>query len=147
MISVPIWEEIDSFQQQVQTIRQELPRLMWQAAGICREGDTLDRGIEDVQLWQAKFNALPISQILIQLSPPQSLTIPDIITERDLRTWGETRNLLDIALLILTGAARRTESRGGHYRTDFPTLDPTWQSHTLVERDRWSKSAPIDLNL
>ena len=142
-IPSPIWEGIDSFQQQVQTIRQELPRLMWQAAGICREGDTLDRGIKDVQLWQARFNALPISQILIQLTPPQSLTIPDSITERDLRTWGETRNLLDIALLILTGAARRTESRGGHYRTDFPTIDPTWQAHTLVERDRWSKSGAL----
>ncbi len=144
LIPPPIWEGIDSFQQQVETIRQELPRLMWQAAGICREGDTLDRGIEDVKLWQAEFNALPISQILLQLSPSQSLIIPDSIAEKELRTWGETRNLLDIALLILTGATNRTESRGGHYRTDFPTIDPTWQAHTLVEKDRWAKSGTID---
>ncbi len=142
----PIWEEIANFHQQVKTIRQELPRLMWQAAGICREGDKIDRGVERVKLWQAEFNALPISQLLIQLSPPKPVDLPDLITERELRTWGETRNLLDIALLILAGAALRIESRGGHYRTDFPTLDRTWQVHTLVEKDCWSKSTPIDID-
>jgi L-aspartate oxidase len=38
----------------------------------------------------------------------------------------------------------RTESRGGHYRTDFPSLDPHWQLHTLVRGDLWSKSVPIE---
>jgi L-aspartate oxidase len=139
-----IWEGIDTFHQQVETIRRELPRLMWQAAGICRESDPLNLAIDRVKLWQAEFNALPISQLLIELSPPHDLIIPDRITERQLRTWGETRNLLDVALLILGGAALRTESRGGHYRADFPTLDPTWQVHTLVERDRSSKSSPLE---
>jgi L-aspartate oxidase len=141
-----MWEGIANFHQQVQTIRQELPRLMWKAAGICREGDKILRGIERVKLWQAEFNALPISQLLIQLAPPKPVDLPDLITERELRTWGETRNLLDIALLILGGAALRTESRGGHYRTDFPTLDRLWQVHTLVEKDRWSKSTPIEID-
>jgi L-aspartate oxidase len=141
-----MWEGIANFHQQVQTIRQELPRLMWQAAGICRESDKIELGIDRVKLWQAEFNALPISQLLIQLSPPHSIDLPDFIAEKELRTWGETRNLLDIALLILTGAALRVESRGGHYRTDFPTLDRTWQVHTLVEKDRWSKSKPIDID-
>jgi L-aspartate oxidase len=143
----PIWAEIANFHQQVQIIRQELPRLMWQAAGICREGDKIAQGIDRVKLWQSEFNALPISQLLIQLSPPHSIDLPDLITDRELRTWGETRNLLDIALLILTGAALRIESRGGHYRTDYPTLDRMWQVHTLVEQDRWSKSTSIDLPL
>lgn len=147
MTPSPIWEEIANFHQQVQTIRQELPRLMWQAAGICREGDKIDRGIDRVKLWQAEFNALPISQLLIQLSPPKPIELPDLISEKELRTWGETRNLLDIALLILGGAALRIESRGGHYRTDFPSVDRNWQAHTLVEKDRWSKSAPIDIHL
>jgi L-aspartate oxidase len=66
--------------------------------------------------------------------------LPAGISEQELRTWGETRNLLEIGLLILTGAIIRTESRGGHYRTDFPSIDPTWQLHTLVSGDLWSKS-------
>jgi L-aspartate oxidase len=124
----------------VRAIRQELPRLMWQAAGICREQDVLDEGIKQVKVWQAEFNALPISQLLTQLVPLQSIDLPANLTERDLRTWGETRNLLDIGQLILTSAAMRTESRGGHYRSDFPAIDPTWQVHTLVQGDSWSKS-------
>ncbi len=124
----------------VEAIRQELPRLMWQAAGICREQATLNDGIKQVKLWQAEFNALAISQLLTQLTPLQSLDLPNEFTERDLRTWGETRNLLDISLLILTSAAMRTESRGGHYRSDFPDIDPAWQAHTLVQGDLWSKS-------
>ena len=127
----------------VQIIRQELPCLMWQTAGICREQDVLDEGVKQVKLWQAEFNALPISQLLTQLIPLQSIDLPANLTERDLRTWGETRNLLDIGLLILTSAAMRTESRGGHYRSDFPAIDPTWQVHTLVQGDSWSKSGLI----
>jgi L-aspartate oxidase len=127
----------------IQTIRQELPRLMWQAAGICREQIALDVGIKQVKLWQAEFNTLAISQLLTQLHPLQSVNLPDNLTERDLRTWGETRNLLEIGLLILTSAAMRTESRGGHYRSDFPDVDPAWQVHTLVQGDLRSKSELI----
>jgi L-aspartate oxidase len=62
-----------------------------------------------------------------------------------LRLWGETRNLLDLAALILTSAAFRTESRGGHYREDYPDTDPHWQVHTLVQGDRQWTSPPLDL--
>ena len=37
---------------------------------------------------------------------------------------GEVANLLLIARAIVTAALARTESRGGHRRTDFPTTDP-----------------------
>ncbi|WP_373547690.1 L-aspartate oxidase [Chamaesiphon sp.] len=124
----------------VQSIRQELPRLMWQAAGICREQNSLKLAIDRVNFLQSEFNDLPITQLITQLLPPQSLTLPAEISERDLCTWGETRNLLDIGRSILTGALMRTESRGGHYRTDFPAIDPNWQLHTLVLGDCWFKS-------
>jgi L-aspartate oxidase len=124
----------------IKNIRQELPILMWQAAGICREQHSLALAIDRVKLLQAEFNKLPISQLITQILPPQTSILPAEISEQELRTWGETRNLLEIGLLILTGAIMRTESRGGHYRTDFPSIDPTWQVHTLVRGDLWSKS-------
>ena len=124
----------------IQNIRQELPILMWQAAGICREQHSLQLAINRVKLLQIEFNHLPISQLITQILPPQTSILPAKISEQDLRTWAETRNLLEIGLLILTGAITRTESRGGHYRTDFPSIDPAWQLHTLVSGDLWSKS-------
>jgi L-aspartate oxidase len=135
--------EIETDKARIIAIRQELPRLMWQAAGICRDRDNLDRAIMQVELWQTEFDALALSRAIAQLSPPQAQVLPKGLPERDLQTWGETRNLLDIGRSILTGAAMRTESRGGHYRTDFPAIDPDWQVHTLVRDNLWSKSQPI----
>ncbi|MGB3207032.1 MAG: L-aspartate oxidase, partial [Crinalium sp.] len=59
----------------------------------------------------------------------------------------ETRNLLDVAFLILKSAAFRQESRGGHYRLDFPTSDALWQVHTLVQKNHLSKSTPTETEL
>jgi L-aspartate oxidase len=124
----------------VRNIREELPGLMWQAAGVCRDRNSLEIAIERAKTLQLEFDNLPISKLITQILPLQSGTLPAAISEPDLRIWGETRNLLDIGILILTSALMRTESRGGHSRTDFPKLDPAWQVHTLVAGDRWFKS-------
>ncbi len=121
-------------------LRVELQRLMWQSAGICRSSDVLESAIAQVEIWRQEFAALPLSQDLLNLPPGKSLRfeLPD--GDRQLRTWGETYNLLDVAYLILKSAAFRTESRGGHYRVDYPTTDSHWQVHTLVKNNQWWKS-------
>jgi aspartate oxidase len=46
-----------------------------------------------------------------------------------------------IAWLLAQAALRRTESRGGHYRTDHPARDDrTWRVRQLVTRDGWSRT-------
>jgi len=60
-----------------------------------------------------------------------------------LRLWAETQNLLDVAYLILKSAAFRKESRGGHYRSDYPEAVNEWQVHTMIQDDRWWKSEGI----
>jgi L-aspartate oxidase len=127
----------------IEFLRQEIPRLMWQSAGISREQDVLEKAIAQVEIWQKEFNNLPLSQYLLYLKPGEimSFSFPD--ADAKLRTWGEVRNLLDVAYLILKSAAFRTESRGGHYRTDYPHPDPIWQVHTLVQHDKWWKSSPL----
>jgi len=41
-------------------------------------------------------------------------------------------NLLTVARLIARAALRREESRGGHYREDFPQRnDPQWKIHIV----------------
>jgi L-aspartate oxidase len=127
-------------QAQLETLREKLPRLVWESAGICREQSKLETAIAIVKSWQKEFAALPLSQFLLALRPtePASFDLPNV--ERQLRLWAETRNLLDVADLILKSAAFRTESRGGHYRLDYPQPDPNWQVHTLVQTDHWWKS-------
>jgi L-aspartate oxidase len=124
------------------TIRQELPRLVWQAAGICREGDRMAAAIAQINQWRLIFDALPTSKRLQHLLPGQSLQLTLPNREAAFYLWAETRNLLAIGYLILQSAAFRTESRGGHYRSDYPNVVSDWQVHTLVQGDRWF-TAPV----
>ena len=39
-------------------------------------------------------------------------------------------NMISSATLVAAAALKRTESRGGHFRTDFPDTSPQWQTHT-----------------
>ncbi|AFY48333.1 L-aspartate oxidase [Nostoc sp. PCC 7524] len=127
-------------QAQLAVIREKLPRLVWQSAGICREQSGLSAAIASVESWRQNFAALLLSQFLISLRPYEAVSfhVPDI--EPQLRLWAETRNLLDVAELILKSAAFRTESRGGHYRLDYPHADPHWQAHTIVQKYQWWQS-------
>ncbi len=125
----------------IQTLRAELPKLIWRSAGICREQGTLEKAIVQVQLWQEEFAQLSISQALINLNPLETIQFA-ADADTPLKAWGELYNLLDVADLILKSAQFRTESRGGHYRSDYPQSSADWQVHTVVQGDRWS-TAPV----
>lgn len=129
-----------SQREKLEAWRQQLPRLVWQYAGICRQQEGLESAIEQVKIWQQQFATLALSQFLLNLPPQKSVSFGLLNTNHQLRLWGETRNLLDIAYLILQSAVFRTESRGGHYRLDYPQPDPNWQAHTLVQQDKLWKS-------
>jgi succinate dehydrogenase/fumarate reductase flavoprotein subunit len=48
----------------------------------------------------------------------------------------EHRNLLDVAEVIILAAAMRTESRGSHYRADYPDRDDAeWLTNIFISRD------------
>ena len=127
----------------IEKLRVELPNLVWQSAGICRGQRDLESAIVQVEIWRQEFASLPLSQTLLKLRPGKILdfSLADEETSRQLRNWEEVGNLLDIGYLILKSAAFRTESRGGHYRLDYPLTDPGWCSHTLIQNTNWYKES------
>ena len=125
-------------------LREQLPSLVWQSAGICREQKSLESGIAQVEVWRKEFDHLPLSKFLFNLPAAQIGTFEIETAHQQLALWGETRNLLDIAYLILTSALFRTESRGGHYRQDYPQTDREWQVHTLVTAAKVWKSQLLE---
>lgn len=127
----------------LQELRSQIPRLVWQSAGICREQSSLDKAVSTILTWREEFTNLQLSKFLSSLNPPKPASFESNDTQKLLLLWTQVRSLLDIANLILKSSAYRTESRGGHYRLDYPQSDPEWQVHTLIQNDCWWKE-PIN---
>ncbi|MDX2255963.1 MAG: L-aspartate oxidase [Pseudanabaenaceae cyanobacterium bins.39] len=96
---------------QLPTIKTNIQNLTWQAAGICRQQADLEKAIAQIMIWRSQIEQMPSST----------------------RLWVETRNLADYAYLVMRSALFRNESRGAHYRQDYPDTDPNWQNHTIIE--------------
>lgn len=126
--------------EEIKSIREKLPALMWHSAGICRTQSILEEAIVQVSDWRSQLANLEISRYIKNISTPDNIKFDSVTAESQLKLATETINLLDIGYLILKSAAFRTESRGGHYRTDFPDTSDTWQVHTVVEGDVWQTS-------
>jgi L-aspartate oxidase len=95
----------------IQEIKIGIQNLTWEAAGICRSQSELEMALDQIQLWQVQI---------------QELRSPS-------RLWIETRNLADFAYLVIKSALFRTESRGAHYRSDYPQTQSKWQAHTVIQ--------------
>ena len=116
----------------IQRIHQNLPILLWESAGICREQSLLETALDQVKDWREQLTHMNSSQYVLNLEPGQQVIFDSPKAQIHLRTCAETLNLLDIAYLILKSALFRTESRGGHYRTDYPQSSLQWRVHTLI---------------
>ena len=102
-------------------IREQLCEVMWENAGIFRDENKLSSALSFIE--KAKEQMLP------------KLGICDTTTWRynkELIEALETINLIGVAELLVRSALIRTESRGAHYRTDFPKTDnKNWLKHIV----------------
>lgn len=128
-VGAPVWVDAAVPQQEARTgsdaqaanVQARLRMRMFEDAGLIREGPGLTALQAELEL------------LARQLPAPGSS-----------RSLWETRNLLTVARLIVAGALRRKESRGGHYRADYPQADPAYgQRHTQRENKEGTARAPI----
>jgi L-aspartate oxidase len=125
----------------VSAIRKELPVLVWQSAGICRTASVMETAIDRIEIWRSQLIALDLARYILDLPSSQRVQLSSSNAESQLRLYAETLNLLDIAYLIVKSALFRNESRGGHYRIDYPNSLTEWEVHTVVKRNSWNKSS------
>ncbi|GAB4533615.1 MAG: L-aspartate oxidase [Pleurocapsa sp.] len=132
-----ITEDWSTAMELVTSIKKAIPDLVWQSAGICRTQQVMNPAIAQAELWREQLISLPLSNYIFNLTPGDRVKFQSELAESQLRLFTETLNLVDIGYLILKSAAFRTESRGGHYRLDYPQTDPDWAVHTVVTDNHW----------
>ena len=104
------------------TLRTEMQRTMEECVGIYRDEAGLLEGIRRIRKLRERFQKVRV----VDRSMVYNLNLTDAL---------ETGHMLELAEVIVVGAFARTESRGAHWRTDYPTRDDTrWMRHTLARR-------------
>ncbi len=91
--------------------RPALQALMWELVGIVRDGDSLGRACRTLSAWQAAVPA-PTDRPAHELS-----------------------NLLLCGRMVAEAGLRREESRGAHFRQDFPEPIESWRRHIVLRAD------------
>jgi succinate dehydrogenase / fumarate reductase flavoprotein subunit/fumarate reductase flavoprotein subunit len=103
-------------------LREELGKVMWEHAGIVRSGAKLRLALEEIAT---------LSQRAAQISVPGGRAFN--------LTWQQAldmRNLLAASDLIARSALMREDSRGAHYREDFPNTDQAnWLKNIYIARN------------
>jgi L-aspartate oxidase len=94
-------------------VQQELRSLMWEDCGIVRSDARLEEALERVAALRDRAHKL------FAAGP----------VDTDL---AETRNLCDVALLMVRSARRRKESRGLHFNVDHPVPEDRFRSDTVI---------------
>ncbi|HSK70179.1 MAG TPA: L-aspartate oxidase [Pyrinomonadaceae bacterium] len=82
-------------------VRKRVKRVMWERVGILRDAGSLKRALREFE---------QISKANLSSS---------------------SRNFVTLAMLVAKAALWREESRGGHFRTDFPETKEDWRVHSI----------------
>lgn len=107
----------------IYVLKKGLTDAMEDFCGIFRNKERLARGYELVRELRERYRKA-------------ALTDRTDYFNNELLHYLELGQMLDISEAIFLGAMNREESRGSHFRTDFPKRDDEkWLRHTLVYKD------------
>jgi L-aspartate oxidase len=88
--------------------------LMWRSCGLLRSGSGLQEAVSQLETWRA--------------------AIIMAAAARSDDEFSRVRSIVTVGLMIARASLRREESRGAHFRSDFPNRDDIkWQKH-IVDR-------------
>lgn len=91
-----------------------LKKIMWEKTGILREEKLLNEAKNE------------IANLLLDF---QNTFAKD-------RKFFELKNMLLVSYLMINSAILRKESRGAHFRIDYPTSKDEWKKHIIWEKEK-----------
>jgi len=119
-------------------IRQTLRTMMTEKVGVFRIEPGLAEAIESLKELKVRAEKAGLSS--------RSLVMNQELIQR----W-ELDNLLDCSMVIASAALERRESRGAHFREDFPKRNDDYHYHTLAAMEEFGRVSlgrrPVDMSL
>jgi fumarate reductase (CoM/CoB) subunit A len=101
----------------------KLQNVMWDYAGVLRNGREIEKGLQEIE--KMRNEELP------RISTP----VTGRVYNRDWIESLELANMLDVGEMITRGALLRTESRGCHYRDDYPKPSRDWLKNIIIKQE------------
>ena len=109
-------------------LRRAIENLMWEKVGLIRNGGDLQSAIDELHvLGERAGRQAAGSEKAFNLSWNEALDV---------------RNICLNAELVARGALLREESRGSHFRSDFPLPNPEWHKRICLQQ----KGSGIDVS-
>jgi fumarate reductase flavoprotein subunit len=111
------------------SLRRAMQEVMTERVGIFRRGPDLEIAVAELQTLLERSRDIGVSGV--------HGANPELVDAY------RTRRMLKVALTVACGALARTESRGAHYREDFPRRDDAnWMKRSLASWADAHASAP-----
>ena len=102
--------------------KNNLKKLMWEKVGIVRDEKNLNEALRQLQEMEKELNDLKVE------NKAQYNT--------ELVTALEVINMVEIAILVVKSAILRRESRGAHFRSDFPESNDAWKRSIVLNKNK-----------
>jgi fumarate reductase flavoprotein subunit len=105
----------------IEAVREALFECMWADVGILRTAESLQRGLRRLEELDAQLARTGVAPI-------------DRAFHVGWHDWLNLKNLVAVSRVIAMSALAREDSRGAHFREDFPDTGDLHSSHTIVVR-------------
>ncbi len=118
------WIKTNNGNEKVAKLREELQESMTKDAGVFRTAESLTRQKEKIKELLARYKHIRVDD-------------KSSVFNTEIQEAIELGHMLEYSLFIVEGALAREESRGGHFREDFPTRDDEkFLKHTYAYMDK-----------
>jgi fumarate reductase (CoM/CoB) subunit A len=97
------------------TVKSELQHIMWTHIGVGRTAESIQEGLKQLRI--------------LRETRSKNLHAND---SRKVKEAIEVMNMIDLGRVIGSSALKRTETRGAHYRLDYPEQKKTWHSNIVI---------------
>lgn len=120
-------------------VRSALQKLMWECVGIVRNESGLNRALDGIKSLVSEVR----SGMYCVSAKGKSPRVGPMNTQ--LLMAIENDFMLVVAQAIAQSALMRTESRGAHFREDYPVQDPSWLANIDVIYDEESEQFTLEV--